>query len=43
MNETEKAAFECPVLGKYTNMQEFLLVDPIHKIDYTDWPEEKPD
>ena len=26
------------VLHKYTDMQEFLLVDPIHEVEYTDWP-----
>jgi hypothetical protein len=41
-SETEKLIFESPVLSKFTNMQEFLLVDPIHEIDYTDWPKNKP-
>ena len=40
--ETEKINFEPPVLSKFTNMQDFLLVDPIHEIDYTDWPKNKP-
>ena len=26
------------VLHKYTDMQDFLLVDPIHEVEYTDWP-----
>ena len=26
------------VLQKYTDMQDFLLVDPIHEVEYTDWP-----
>ena len=26
------------VLHKYTDMQDFLLVDPIHEIEYKDWP-----
>jgi len=36
---TEKLIFEKPVLHKYTDMQDFLLVDPIHEVDYTDWPQ----
>jgi len=40
-SETEKVRFEPPVLSKFTNMQEFLLVDPIHEIDYTDGPKKK--
>ena len=42
-SETEKLIFEFPVLSKFTNMQDFLLVDPIHEIDYTDWPKNKPE
>lgn len=41
-SEMQKINFESPVLSKFTNMQEFLLVDPIHEIDYTDWPKNKP-
>jgi len=40
-SETEKIRFEPLVLSKFTNMQEFLLVDPIHEIDYTDGPKKK--
>ena len=42
-SETKKINFESPVLSKFTNMQDFLLVDPIHEIDYTDWPKNKPE
>ena len=38
----QRAAFEPPVLRKYTDMQEFLLVDPIHETDTTGWPNVKP-
>ncbi len=31
--------FKDPVLQRYTDMQNFLLVDPIHEIDYEKWPE----
>jgi hypothetical protein len=41
--EEEKSAFTSPVLEKYTNMQDFLLVDPIHEIDYAEWPKKKPE
>ncbi len=45
-NQTErKATLKKPlsnlnkmVLQKYTDMQDFLLVDPIHEVEYTDWP-----
>jgi hypothetical protein len=40
-SETEKPVFKRPVLQKFTDMQDFLLVDPIHEVDYTDWPQEK--
>jgi hypothetical protein len=42
---TRKTTLEKPlsnldkmVLQKYTDMQDFLLVDPIHEVEYTDWP-----
>jgi hypothetical protein len=30
--------FASPALHKYTDMQELLLVDPIHEVDETGWP-----
>jgi len=30
--------FALPVLHKYTDMQELLLIDPIHEVDETGWP-----
>ena len=30
--------FVPPVLHKYTDMQELLLIDPIHEVDETGWP-----
>ncbi len=30
--------FEAPVLRKYTDMQDLLLLDPIHEVDETGWP-----
>ncbi|NMC73690.1 MAG: PqqD family protein [Geobacteraceae bacterium] len=34
----EKPAFANPVLSKYTDMQDLLLLDPIHDVDETGWP-----
>ena len=33
-----KAIFNAPVLNKYTDMQDLLLLDPIHEVDATGWP-----
>lgn len=30
--------YEDPALAKYTDMQELLLLDPIHEVDGTGWP-----
>jgi len=38
-----KPRFEPPVLHKYTDMQELLLLDPIHDVDETGWPNVAPD
>jgi hypothetical protein len=38
----EKKPFKPPELQKYTDMQDFLLVDPIHEVDETGWPVQKP-
>jgi hypothetical protein len=40
---TEKMSFEAPALQKYTDMQELLLLDPIHEVDEAGWPVSKPD
>jgi hypothetical protein len=34
----ERPIFEPPVLQKYTDMQELLMLDPIHEVDVTGWP-----
>jgi hypothetical protein len=34
-------AFDVPVLGKYTNMSDLLLLDPIHDVDEQGWPVQK--
>ncbi len=30
--------FEVPVLHRYTDMADFILVDPIHEVDERGWP-----
>lgn len=36
-----RPAFEMPVLHKYTDMQDLLLLDPIHEVDEQGWPIKK--
>ena len=35
--------FTAPVLQKFSDMQELLLLDPIHEVDETGWPSVKKD
>ena len=35
---TWPAAYEPPVFDRYTDMQQLLLVDPIHEVDQSGWP-----
>lgn len=37
--EAVKVGFEAPKLQKYTDMQELLLLDPIHEVDEAGWPQ----
>lgn len=37
-NGQAKMPFEPPVLHKYTDMEDLLLLDPIHDVDETGWP-----
>ena len=39
--ETEKLRFDTPILQTFTDMQELLLLDPIHEVDYTDLSRKK--
>jgi len=39
----EKPSFNPPLLHKYSDMQELLLLDPIHDVDDTGWPKPNPD
>jgi len=34
----ERSKFEKPVLQKYTDMEDILLLDPIHDVDESGWP-----
>jgi hypothetical protein len=34
----DKPLFETPALHKYTDMEDLLLLDPIHDVDETGWP-----
>ena len=36
------AKFEKPVLQKYSDMQDLLLLDPIHEVDEMGWPNALP-
>ena len=38
-----KLPFEAPVLHKYSDMEELLLLDPIHEVDEMGWPNAKLD
>jgi Coenzyme PQQ synthesis protein D (PqqD) len=42
-NNHEKPSFNPPRLHKYSDMQELLLLDPIHDVDEAGWPEPNPD
>jgi hypothetical protein len=39
----EKLAFEAPELQKFTDLEDLLLLDPIHDADEAGWPVAKPD
>ena len=39
--QPDKLEFKAPVLQKYTDMQELLLLDPIHEVDDSGWPSKK--
>lgn len=39
----EKSAFVTPVLRKYTEMEDLLLLDPIHDVDESGWPQRPPE
>ena len=39
----DKPLFNPPSLNKYSDMQELLLLDPIHDVDDAGWPKPNPD
>jgi Coenzyme PQQ synthesis protein D (PqqD) len=38
----ERTPFEAPHLEKYTDMQDIILLDPVHKVDSEGWPQAAP-
>src|SRR5688500_17045479 len=42
-NGHEKPSFNPPLLNKYSDMQELLLLDPVHDVDDAGWPKPVPD
>jgi hypothetical protein len=40
-NASLRLPFEAPVLHRYTDMADFMLVDPIHEVDESGWPNRK--
>jgi hypothetical protein len=41
-SQAERPVFKAPILEKYTDMQDLLLLDPVHEVDETGWPTPKP-
>ncbi len=39
--DESKTPFQIPVLDVYSDMQDLLLLDPIHDVDETGWPTPK--
>lgn len=37
-DNTDRVRYITPVLNKYTDMEDLLLLDPIHEVDDTGWP-----
>ena len=37
----DKIRFESPILEKYTDLQDLLLLDPIHEVDGSGWPHQE--
>ena len=42
-NPAGRPAFQAPSLQKYTDMQDLLLLDPVHDVDEQGWPVRKKD
>lgn len=41
-SELQKPDFEVPVLNRYTDMQALLVLDPIHEVNESGWPNPRP-
>jgi hypothetical protein len=39
----ERVPFAPPVLEKFTDMQELLVLDPVHEVEEAGWPHARPD
>ncbi len=42
-NGRPRRPFGQPMLEKYTDMQDLVLIDPVHQVDDTGWPRKRPD
>jgi Coenzyme PQQ synthesis protein D (PqqD) len=42
-NGRPRRPFDLPMLEKYTDMQDLVLIDPVHQVDDTGWPRKRPD
>jgi len=40
-NVNDRRSFQTPTLQKFTDMQELLILDPIHEVDEAGWPHKK--
>jgi Coenzyme PQQ synthesis protein D (PqqD) len=40
---SERRAFIAPALKKFTDMQEIILLDPVHEVDQRGWPHQAED
>ncbi len=38
-----KTAFVTPELTRYTDIEDMLILDPIHEVDASGWPHRAPD
>lgn len=39
---SQKLPFSSPKLEKFTDMQDLILIDPVHQVDEAGWPHAKP-
>jgi len=39
---SERTRFQAPVLNKYRDMEDMLMLDPIHEVEESGWPAPKP-